>query len=599
MRGFIKRGAVCVLTAAVAISGIVITNEKNVKTVEAASSDYQLLWSEEFDGTALNRDVWNVEVNGNGGGNNELQYYLDDPDNIEVSNGTLKINALKESYGGKNYTSGRINTRNKQTFQFGRLEARIKLPSFTGSWPAFWTLGQSYGSVGWPRCGEIDILEAINTENYTHGAVHWYVESADYNGQGDVEKNSLSVLPSNYKRTDWHTYGIEWTETTIDFYVDNKVFYSQPITESHMDEFRKEQFVILNLAIGGNWPGFTIDNSAFPDKSTMEVDYVRYYGEPQAPKVEVEQDLVATTDSPWTYYFGSDWAGAQGTMTGGATTPDGFTIDVTKRGAGDRWAIQGGLAGLVVVPGEKYTFNCTVTSDVKKEIFIKVSQENDGEINGDYIILEPGVPYNYSVEFTVPEDYNGTIKIVYGMGACDDDGIGENDAFKLSVTDVSLIGLTLIPDPDYEVPTTNPQEPTTEKPSEKPTEKPTGKPTIEPSTETPTTVTPAIKVKKGKVVKTKRTSKKKAKVTFKAVKGADGYYIRYSRKKKVTTKNSKLVKIKVGTKTSKKIKGLKAGKRYYVKVRAYKIVNGVRVKGKWSKARMIKAKVGNTWKLKK
>lgn len=132
-------------------------------------------------------------------------------------------------------------------------------------------------------------MEAINDENNTHGAIHWNVESAEYTGQGDNSLSSLGRLPEGYNRTEWHTYGIIWDEKLIQWYVDDKVFFSQNISSTHMSEFRMDQFIILNLAIGGQWPGYAIDDSAFPNKSVMEVDYVRVYKEaPEKPVVTTE-----------------------------------------------------------------------------------------------------------------------------------------------------------------------------------------------------------------------------------------------------------------------------------------------------------------------
>ena len=126
--------------------------------------EYELVWTDEFDGTELDRTSWNVEVNGNGGGNNELQYYTDRPVNLRVESGNLIIEARRENYGGRQYTSARINTMGKRTFLYGKIEARIMFPSGGGTWPAFWMMGNDYGRVGWPACGETDIVEHIGNE---------------------------------------------------------------------------------------------------------------------------------------------------------------------------------------------------------------------------------------------------------------------------------------------------------------------------------------------------------------------------------------------------------------------------------------------------
>lgn len=286
-----KKVVAFVVAFAVAFGGISYTEA--TKNQAKAEMVWKLAWSDEFDGTSLNTNTWNYEIgNGDWGwGNGEKQYYTNRTENVEVSNGTLKIKALKESYNGFDYTSGRITTKGKQEFKYGKIEARIKLPSFSGSWPAFWTLGANHSSVGWPRCGELDIMEGINAENNTYGAIHWNVESTDYNGQGDNSASSAGKLPSDYERTEWHTYGIEWSENLIRWYVDDKVFFSQSTVASSMSEFRQAHYIILNLAIGGTWPGYNIDESAFPNNSVMEVDYVRVYNQEL-----VEETTTTTSD---------------------------------------------------------------------------------------------------------------------------------------------------------------------------------------------------------------------------------------------------------------------------------------------------------------
>ena len=140
--------------------------------------EYQLVWSDEFDATTLNTSNWNIEVNGNGGGNQELQYYTARPTNLRVENGILIIEAHKENYQGKRYTSARINTMNKQTFLYGKIEARIAFPSGGGTWPAFWMMGNDYSRVGWPACGEIDIIEHVgNQPNIITHALHYPYKS--------------------------------------------------------------------------------------------------------------------------------------------------------------------------------------------------------------------------------------------------------------------------------------------------------------------------------------------------------------------------------------------------------------------------------------
>ncbi|QNN40160.1 glycoside hydrolase family 16 protein [Pedobacter roseus] len=222
-----------------------------------------LVWQDEFDGNSLNAAKWNYE-NGNLGVNNEKQFYQ--TSNVSVNNGNLIITARKESVGGQPYTSGRINTNGKFSIKYGRIEARMKLPMVQGTWPAFWMLGSNIGSVGWPKCGEIDIMEHVNTSNSILGTIHW-----DYNGYV-YYSNNTTTTPGDY-----HVYAVEWTSSGIRWYVDGNLYATGNTTNNinGTDEFHKPFFIIFNMAVGGNLPGQTINDAALP--TSMNVDYVRVY----------------------------------------------------------------------------------------------------------------------------------------------------------------------------------------------------------------------------------------------------------------------------------------------------------------------------------
>ncbi len=230
-------------------------------------SDWTLSWADEFDGTSLNTAIWTPEIGAGGWGNNELQYYTANPQNLTVSNGSLKITALEETIGSSSYTSSRIITRDLYEFQYGKIESRIKIPVGQGIWPAFWMLGANFDQLGWPHCGEIDVMEHVNNESLTNGTVHWY-----NNVSHAYEGSSVPIDESEF-----HVYGAIWNETYIQFYVDDFIFYqfdyaaytnSAPI-------FQKPFFFLLNVAVGGNWPGNPDASTIFP--ATLEVDYVRVY----------------------------------------------------------------------------------------------------------------------------------------------------------------------------------------------------------------------------------------------------------------------------------------------------------------------------------
>lgn len=229
-------------------------------------AQWNLVWADEFNGSIGPDWVFETGTGSGGWGNNELQYYRQQ--NATIENGALVITARQESFGGMNYTSARMKTQGRKSWKYGRIEARIQMPSFTGSWPAFWMLGDNIGSVGWPACGEIDIMEHVNTETITHGTIHWQDHNnayANYSGNTGVGVTS------------YHLYAIEWDASLIKWFVDGTLYHQASIAGgvNGTSEFHNNFFLILNMAIGGNWPGFTVNNGALPAR--MLVDYVRVY----------------------------------------------------------------------------------------------------------------------------------------------------------------------------------------------------------------------------------------------------------------------------------------------------------------------------------
>ncbi|WP_324671166.1 carbohydrate-binding protein [Hymenobacter sp. GOD-10R] len=223
---------------------------------------YQQVWADEFN-TGISSS-WVFETGGGGWGNNEKQYYQ--RANASVVNGILQITAKKETVGGMSYTSSRMKTQGLKEFKFGKIEARMKLPLGQGLWPAFWMLGSNINTVSWPACGEIDVMEHINAENKVYGTVHW-----DSNGHAEYGGN-LVTTPQDY-----HVYSIEWEPTYIRWFVDGVKYHEINITNGtgSTEEFQRPFFLLLNLAVAGNWPGQTVDESKLP--ATMYVDYVRVY----------------------------------------------------------------------------------------------------------------------------------------------------------------------------------------------------------------------------------------------------------------------------------------------------------------------------------
>jgi beta-glucanase (GH16 family) len=235
----------------------------------------ELVWSDEFNGTSVDTEKWNFEIgNGsNGWGNNEKEYYTNRTDNADIVSGTLVITAKKESYGGYQYTSARMTTKNKGYWLYGRIEMSAKLPKGTGTWPAFWMMPQnnSYGTSYWPDNGEIDIMEYVG---YEPGVIHGTVHTNKNNGSSGISKTTMSSgIEDNF-----HIYAVEWSADSIKWFVDSKMYgyYLRQGRDWHYWPFDKEFFIIINFAVGGNWGGAKgIDDTVFPQ--TYEIDYIRVY----------------------------------------------------------------------------------------------------------------------------------------------------------------------------------------------------------------------------------------------------------------------------------------------------------------------------------
>ncbi len=225
-------------------------------------SGYKLVWSDEFDEAAIDTNTWNFETGASGWGNHEQEYYQ--AANASIENGNLVITAKKESVGSNKYTSSRMTTEGKKDFLYGRIEARIKMPVGQGFWPAFWMLGTNIKKVDWPSSGEIDIMEHINADSLIYGTLHW-----DDNGHV-FKGDTLMSTPSAY-----HVYAIEWDASSIKWFVDDKQYHKADITSNATTEFHKPFFILLNFAVGGDWPGQTVNDKLLPAK--MYVDYVRVY----------------------------------------------------------------------------------------------------------------------------------------------------------------------------------------------------------------------------------------------------------------------------------------------------------------------------------
>lgn len=253
---------------------------KKITDVNAANYwEYaELVWSDEFDGTHLSSDNWGFETGQHGWGNNEWQNYVAN-DNVEVSNGTLKIIAKKAGNGQEigDYTSTRLNS--TKDFTYGRMEIRAKLPAYKGKgiWPALWMLGKNISTAGWPACGEIDMMEYVS---YDPNNVHFTIHSTANNHVDGTQASSGPVVLETAEE-EFHTYGLLWSEEYLKFYIDSfdniKFTFERPVAYTEQNwPFSKPFYFIMNIAVGGSWGGSEgVDDTIFP--AIMEVDYVRVY----------------------------------------------------------------------------------------------------------------------------------------------------------------------------------------------------------------------------------------------------------------------------------------------------------------------------------
>ena len=252
-------------------------DDGNCLSEENSVPGFSLFWNDEFNADNLNLQFWNIERFNKGTFNNESQSYVDSKDNIILIDGKLYIRAKKESPFDPNnpvYTSGRINTKNKVEVQYGYWEVRAKLPTGVGTWPAIWMLNSNIDTIGWPNCGEIDIMEHVG---YDSSRVFFSIHNA--NMHGDVGgTNQQSIYDFDDNENDFNTYAVEWAESYIKGYVNGiSYFHFDKSSELFNDwPYDNPFFLIINLAIGGDWGGVEgIDTSIFP--ASFIIDYVRMY----------------------------------------------------------------------------------------------------------------------------------------------------------------------------------------------------------------------------------------------------------------------------------------------------------------------------------
>jgi beta-glucanase (GH16 family) len=313
-------------------------NQTSGVVVVPPVTQWNIVWDDEFnqpDGSSPDPTKWGYDIGGGGYGNNELEYYTSRTNNARIEGGQLVIEADQESYGGNNYTSARMLTKGKWSWAYGRMEARIQIPRGQGIWPAFWMLGTNIDSVGWPTCGEVDIMENIgkvSDQGTDHGTIHGPQGGGDYNGGAGV--GGTFTLSSGALADNFHIYAVQWTPNQIQWFLDTNLFFTATpasLPSGGTWVFTQPQFLILNVAVGGNWPGNPDGTTVFPQQ--MLVDYVRVYQQTAPLQISVTQsngsvvltwptNIVCHLQTQTNSLVGGSWIDQTNTTSPVVLTPD-------------------------------------------------------------------------------------------------------------------------------------------------------------------------------------------------------------------------------------------------------------------------------------
>ena len=420
-------------------------NEKATEATEATESEpteapelegYNLLWHDEFDGTELNEENWNREPHQPGWTNQELQEYTTSDDNIFVRDGNLVLKAIKEEADGrKKYTSGKVNSKNKQPFQYGKVVARAKVPEGQGLWPAIWMMPQDESYYGqWPKCGEIDIMEVLGSApELAYGTVHYGAPHAEQQG-------TVTLEDGNTFASDFHEFSVEWEPGEIRWYIDGEEYLKVndwfTAVEGEDDKpypapFDQPFFVQMNLAVGGTWPGSPDDTTDF-DKAEFEVDYVRVYQkdaydmnvtkpekvyrEPTADGNLIYNGNFAeaeslTDDENWKFLLFEGGEGA-------AEIKDNTMIISSEKMGRVDYSVQLVQPDLPMIKGKKYRVTFDAYADEERDMIVCVSAPSAGWIRylKDTLLTVNTTPQTFTYEFEMndKDDNNGRLEFNLG-----------------------------------------------------------------------------------------------------------------------------------------------------------------------------------------
>lgn len=424
------------------ISGVWPTLNVNAKANKKDANDYHLIWSDDFNGKTLDTTKWNYELHEPGWVNNELQSYVRSSKNIYLDDGNLIIQPIKtvdEKTGKVSYTSGRINTQNKMDFKYGKVEVKAKLPKGQGIWPAIWMMPTNeslYG--GWPKCGEIDIVEMLGHEpNKVYQTLHYANSSTDVQSQGS------KILTTGDFSSDYHIFSVEWNPDSISFFVDGELtktvnkWYTG--TEgigniTYPAPFDQEFYVILNVAVGGNWPGNPDETTNFAE-AKMFVDYVKVYQKKNynenvtMPETTV---LLRDPDANGNYINNSDFSEKEPlndninwflqTMNGGDATAEikDNTLIITSKNEGNvDYSIQAMQAGIPLAKGGQYRISFDAKADLDRSMILRLDGPNYNytKYMEDKSVNLSKSYQTYTYDFTMSADTDDNGRIEFNLGA--------------------------------------------------------------------------------------------------------------------------------------------------------------------------------------
>ncbi|SHL75317.1 Carbohydrate binding domain-containing protein [Anaerocolumna jejuensis DSM 15929] len=435
--------AAAILVAAIVPAEYFITDVQGRTTEKAADSKgYSLVWSDDFSGNTLDASKWNYELHEPGWVNNELQSYTDSSDNVYVKDGNLVIQPIKTENavtGNTTYTSGRINTRNKADFKYGKIEVKAKLPKGQGIWPAIWMMPareELYG--GWPKCGELDIMELLgNDPAKVYQTLHYSKTGSDVQSQG------TKILSSGDFSDAYHVFSMEWEPEKISFYVDGKLTKTETKWYTSTDgvgtitypaPFDQEFYMILNVAVGGNWPGNPNADTDF-SKAKMLVDYVKVYQKPSYDENVVLKEAAVTLrepDADGNYIINSDFSNAEAmddtdswflkTQSGGdaaaSIAEHVMTVSLKSEGTVD-YAVQAMQAGIPLSKGGKYQLTFEAKADADRAMLLRL----DGPDLNYTKYVEDQTVYltinyqTYTYDFTMNADTDENSRLEFNLGA--------------------------------------------------------------------------------------------------------------------------------------------------------------------------------------